>query len=142
HVGEEGVRLEHGIDASAVRRKTVDAASPDRDLARRRRDEAPDEIQRGRLPTTGRAEEAEELALGDLEVDGGQRDVGAVALRHPTQRYRGGELAHPGAIGDRGRDAHTFAGRDRPLWRLLFTCAVKQEDADTRRLGLSSSEDD
>ena len=80
-MGEERVRLEHGVHRPLVRREVVDPppAQPDRPFARP--DEAADQVERRRLAASGRAEETEELTVADLEVERAQRDVAAVPLR-------------------------------------------------------------
>ena len=68
HVGEQGVFLEHGVDVAAPRGQCgdVDAAEPDH--PGRRLLEAGDHAQHGGLARAGRAEDREQLAVGDGEV--------------------------------------------------------------------------
>src|SRR5439155_5103921 len=94
HVREQRVGLEDRVDRAAVRRQALDGLVADQDRAGRRRDEAADQVQGRRLAAAGRAEQAEELALGDLEVDRAERLLRAVALRDPAELDRGGNGAH------------------------------------------------
>ena len=48
-------------------------------------EETADEVQRRGLAATGRSEQAEELAVADVEVEGVQRDRVAVTLLDATQ---------------------------------------------------------
>ena len=88
HVREERVRLEDGVDAAPVRRQRVDALVADVDLAARRVDEPADQVQRRRLAAARRPEQAEELALGDLEIGRPQRELAAVPLRDADEADR------------------------------------------------------
>ncbi len=65
----ERVALEHHRDVAIARLELVHAAAADCDLARRDRFETRDHSQQRRLAATGRADEHEELAVGDVEVD-------------------------------------------------------------------------
>src|SRR6185312_11027248 len=93
HVREQRVRLEDGVDAPPVRRQRLDALVADPDLAGRRVHEAADQVERRRLAAPGRTEQAEELALADLEVRRADGDLRAVVLRHVDQAD-GGIGAH------------------------------------------------
>src|SRR5579862_78242 len=77
---KEGVGLKDGVHGPLVRRELVDAAAADPDLALGHRDEAADQVQRRRLAAAGRPEEAEELAVADLELDPTERHLVAVAF--------------------------------------------------------------
>jgi hypothetical protein len=68
-VGEEGVALEDGVDRSPVGRGGGQVLAVEEDLAAGRRLEAGDEPQGRGLPAPGRAEDREELAGTDLQVD-------------------------------------------------------------------------
>jgi spermidine/putrescine transport system ATP-binding protein len=81
HVREQRIRLEDGVDAPPVRRQRLDPLVADPDLAGRRVDEPADQVERRRLSAPRRAEQAEELALADLEVRRTYRHLGAVVLR-------------------------------------------------------------
>src|SRR5262249_29296260 len=83
-----------GVDAAPVRRQLVDALVADVDLAARRVHEAADQVQRRRLAAPGGAEQAEELALGDLEVRRTERGLAAVLLRHAEEPDRGNVGRH------------------------------------------------
>ena len=75
-----------------MRRQPLDRPVADQDRAGRGCDEAADQVERRRLAAAGRAEQAEELALGDLEVDLRQRLLRAVALADSAERdCRGGQ---------------------------------------------------
>ena len=60
------------------------------ELARRQRDEASDEVQGRRLAAAGRAEEGEEAAARDLEVEGIYGDEVAEPLRRALEHDVGG----------------------------------------------------
>ena len=61
------VRLEHHRDVAILGLEVVHHLVTDAQLAGRDRFEAGDHAQRGRLPTAGRADEHQELAVGDIE---------------------------------------------------------------------------
>src|SRR5439155_19339234 len=96
HVREERVRLEDGVDRTLVRRQRVNPvpAQPDRPVAWS--DEAADQVELRRLAATRGAEQAEELAVRDLEVELADGDVAAVTLRHPAQLDPGAARVRPG----------------------------------------------
>ena len=105
HVRKQRVRLEHGVHRSLVRRQRVDPPAVQRDRPLRRRDETADEIQRRRLAAARRAEQAEELAVADGQVELGQGEVTAVPLHdsaqldageHGVGGHRLGRLRHHG----------------------------------------------
>ena len=85
---EEGVALEDRVHRPPIGREPVDVLTADQDLPGGRCDEATDEVQRGRLPAPGRAEQAEELAFLDLEISGLQGHVRPVPLRHAAEGDR------------------------------------------------------
>ena len=64
--GQEGGRLE---DDAAVEARSVDLAATDDDAAARRRNETHRDREDRRLAAAGVADEADELTLGDLEVE-------------------------------------------------------------------------
>ena len=90
HVREQCVVLEDRVDVPLVRRQVVDALTLDPELARRERDEPADQIEGGRLPAPGRAEQAEELPGLDLERDAIERHGTAIALGDLDELDRGG----------------------------------------------------
>jgi hypothetical protein len=77
---EEGVVLEDRVDVALERRQPGDVLALELDQAGRGLLEATDHPQRGGLPTARRAEQAEELAVLDLEVDVVDRQRIAIAL--------------------------------------------------------------
>ena len=85
HVREQRVVLEDRVDVARVGRERADvgAAQLDRALVGDR--EARDQPQRRRLAGAGRAEQREELALGDVEIDAVHGREVAVALGQPAQ---------------------------------------------------------
>jgi hypothetical protein len=94
----QGVVLEDHGDVAVLRGKIVHDLTVDSHVPGRDRLEAGDHPQRRRLPTTGRADEDDELARLDLEVEFGDglRAVG-IDLRQPFE----GDLRHcetPAAI--------------------------------------------
>src|SRR5262249_33481582 len=86
-----------------VGRERVDPlpAQPDRPFGRP--DEASDQVEGRRLAAPGWAEEAEELAVLDLDVDLAQGDVVAVPLGHTTQLDPGAARLSPGHTRSRCR---------------------------------------
>ena len=73
-VWEQCVGLEDRVDVATVRREVGHVAPTEVDRPEGRILEAADHAERGRLPATRRPQEAEELALRDVEgqvVDGG-----------------------------------------------------------------------
>src|SRR5262249_3330179 len=68
-VGKERVALEHGVDLAAVRRRRWHVGAVEQDLSLRRALEAGDEPQGRRLAAARRAEQGEELACLDGDVD-------------------------------------------------------------------------
>jgi hypothetical protein len=97
---EQRVALEHHADVAAIGWQGGDRLRVDEDLAGARPLEPGDQHQRGRLAGAGGAEEGDELACGDVEVEGGD---GAV---------------RPVAFGDAGEPhARAGAGRRRGLAR-------------------------
>src|SRR5882757_6032272 len=69
HVWKQRVRLEHHVDAPLVRRDGAHVLAVDVDLPGRRRFEAREHSQQGRLAGAGPAEEAEDLAAINVEGD-------------------------------------------------------------------------
>ena len=93
HVREERVVLEHDADVAAVRRHAVDALAVERDGAVRRRLEAGEHHQRRRLAGARRAEQRQELAAGDVEVEAAHHV--ALAVIGFAHAFEGDEaLAH------------------------------------------------
>jgi hypothetical protein len=80
-VGKERIALEHHAGVAAPGRKIGDLGAADPDHAAGRLDEARDHPQRRRLAASGRAEEDEELPVGNLEVHAPDGVMVAVALR-------------------------------------------------------------
>ena len=114
HVREERVVLEDRVDVALVRRDTGDRLSGEQDLALRRLLEAGDHAQRRGLAAAGRAEEAVELAAGDVQVhvvDGGH---GPEPLRDVDDLDVG--AGHVGRLADALDRA--LIGRDGERWGL------------------------
>ena len=65
HMREQGIVLEHHAEAALFRPQVVDAALVEPDAAAGRRQQAGDDVQGRRLAAAGRAEQGDELALGD-----------------------------------------------------------------------------
>src|SRR5690606_1274703 len=79
HVRVQRVVLEHHCDVAVLRRHVGDVAVADEDATRVDLFEAGEHAQRGGLTATGGADENEELAVGDLDVQ--LVDRGASAAR-------------------------------------------------------------
>ena len=88
-VGEERVALEHRVGRPLVRREAGDVCALDLDRATRRLLEAADHPQGRRLAAARRAEQGEELPVGDLEVHRLDGDEIVERLRHSLQAHAG-----------------------------------------------------
>ena len=85
HVRVERVGLEHHGDAALARRHVVDELAVDQKLAVRDRFQSRDHAQRRRLAAAGRADEDDELAVGDVEIDAADGRLTAVDLDEVAQ---------------------------------------------------------
>ena len=94
-VREERVALEDGVRRPLVRRQLGHVVIVDQDLPGIRLLEPGHHAQRRRLAAAGRAEQREELAAGQFQVQVVDRDQLAEALRHALQRDA--RLRCPGA---------------------------------------------
>src|SRR5215218_6661916 len=106
---EERVALEDGVDRALVRRALRHVDPVEKDLPLGRLLEPAQHAQRGGLPTARRAEEREELAGFDLEVDavdGGD----AVEVLAETDD---GNCPTPGAMGSSFVAGHASESRQR-----------------------------
>ena len=83
HVREEGVGLEHHVDRPAVRRHAGHVLAVDQDAARVGRLEARDHAQQRGLAAARAAQEGEQLAAPDVEIDAIDRGDRAEALGDP-----------------------------------------------------------
>ena len=114
HGREEGVVLEHHTDVALFNRDMGDVLVLDDDGALNRLNEAGDGAQGGRLAAAGRAEEGEELAFLDMDVDVlegrkvAETDLDAIQMNHtrlsfvfysPFYRSRGPPPAEEGMSG-------------------------------------------
>ncbi|MCY1546690.1 hypothetical protein D9M68_827010 [compost metagenome] len=89
HMRIERIVLEDHGNAAVLRVQIGDVAAANHHPARRRRFEAGDHAQAGRLAAARRAEQADELAVGDLETDVGNRDESAEGLGDVLEFDRG-----------------------------------------------------
>ena len=87
-VREQGVGLEDGVDRAPVGRGGGQVLAVEQDLAAGGGLEAGDEAQGGGLAAAGRAEDREELAGADLEVDAVDRGEVAELLHQIDQSDR------------------------------------------------------
>ena len=78
-VREQRVVLEHHAEAALLRRQRVDPLLVLPDAARGQRQQPGQAVQRGRLAAAGRAEQGDELAPLDRQVEAGQRVLAAEA---------------------------------------------------------------
>src|SRR5205823_7337726 len=85
HVREERVVLEHHTEAALLRPEHVDALVVEPDTAARERQQPGNAVERGRLAAPRRAEQRDELAAPDREVETVEGDCGAKAPRHPIE---------------------------------------------------------
>ncbi len=91
HVWVEGVGLEDHGDVAILRREVGDVALADRDLPVGHLLETRDHPQERRFPASRRADEDEELAVGDLEryaVDGGHPAEGLAHVFEEDRSHR------------------------------------------------------
>ena len=79
HVREERVVLEHHAEAALLRPEHVDALVVEPDRAAGERQQPGDAVERGRLAAARRAEQRDELAAADREVETVEGDRGAEA---------------------------------------------------------------
>ncbi len=85
HVWVQRIALEHHRDVAILRFDMRDVDVTDADLTLARVFQARDHAQRGRLPAARRAEQHEELAIRDLEIEVAHSDDVAEALRHVVE---------------------------------------------------------
>ena len=85
HVRIERVVLEHHCHVALAGLEAADVAIADMDAAARERLQAGDAAQQRGLAAAGRADDDDELAVGDLEVDRLDRHLGPVELAHAAQ---------------------------------------------------------
>ena len=88
HVGVERVVLEDHRDVAVLGLELVDQALADPDLAAGDLLEAGDHAQGRALAAARGPDQHDELAIGDREVDAGDRGHRAIALAQPPDRYR------------------------------------------------------
>ena len=99
-VGEQRVRLEHDAVVALGRRQPRDVAPGELDAAGGLHLEPGDDAQQRGLAAARRPEKADELALGDVEVDVRQRGEGAELLADAGQpQVRGARQAEIRALG-------------------------------------------
>src|SRR5205085_10408749 len=87
HVRPERVILEHHADVARVRRQPLDATLAEADLARIDGGEARDQPQQCGLAAARRAEQREQLTVGDLERDAVDGGGAGEALGDFAERY-------------------------------------------------------
>ena len=121
-----------------MRREALNGFAANQDRARRRTDKAADQVQRGRLAAAGRPEQAEELALGDLEVDRAERLLGAVALRDPAELGLGC-LAACRELGVTLPDELALATFDDPYFGALLEPSLTAVGYDPAEVGRSAA---
>ena len=100
-VGEQRIALEHRVDRSALGWHAGDVLAVEQHPAGIGVLEAPDHAQRGGLAAAARAEQREELAGADRDVDVLQHGVLAVGLR---ELYEVDRAAHCGSVWQSARD--------------------------------------
>ncbi len=88
-VREERIRLEHHVDRAVVGRDVGEVAAVEHDAPRGRRLEAREHAQQGRLAAAGGADQREDLALGDVQVDVIHGLVAAEILDHVLDLQKG-----------------------------------------------------
>jgi hypothetical protein len=88
-VGEQRIRLEHDPVVASRRRRHRDVPPGLHDAPGALRLQPGDDAQQGRLAAARRAQEADELALADRQVDAAERIEGAEALADAAEREVG-----------------------------------------------------
>ena len=96
HVRKERVVLEDGVHVALVRGQVVDLAALDDEVAGGHRDEAPDEVEGGRLATARRTEKTEEFTRLDGHRDIVEGDRVAIAFGRVAQLDRRRRVSHRG----------------------------------------------
>ena len=113
--GERAV-LEHRLDAGLARARRVpagDRLAADEDLAAGRLDHAGEDLDQRRLAGAIVADQADDLAAVDVQVDAAERIDAAVGLRDVAQFDEALAHAHPPRL--RMRPARSCAGRPQRL---------------------------
>ncbi len=82
---EQRIVLEHRVHVTLVRRQGGDVLAIEENRSLVGKFEAGDQPQTGRLAGTGGAEQGEEAAAGDVEIEGLHRDRPAVTLANAAQ---------------------------------------------------------
>ena len=95
HVGEQAVGLEHHPHVAAVRGHVGDVAAADHHAPAVGAVEAAEQPQRRRLAAARRAEQREQLARGDVEVELVERGERAEAARQPVEVHGDGGHTQP-----------------------------------------------
>ena len=103
HVAEQGVVLEDEADAALAHRHARGVLVAEQDAAGARHLEAGDEAQERRLARARRAEQRQELAGGDLEVETGNRRRRAEGLDQSLGGDRDGRVAPVAGLSAGGR---------------------------------------
>ncbi len=91
----EGVVLEHHRHVAVPRADVVDRPAADPDDSFVGLLESGDEAEHGGLPAAGRADEHQQLTIGDVQGQVPDGDDAAVALRHPFEADR---CHHPASL--------------------------------------------
>ena len=125
-VGEQRVRLEHGVDVPLVGRKAGNVVGAEEDLAGGGLFEPADHPERRGLAAARRAEEREELALFDLEVDVIDRDDVFERLGDPFEAD-GGHVRH-----------HVIQPPPVPVWAHLNASTRTSSPASSSASGIPS----
>ena len=126
HMRPQRVALEHHADVALVRRQARDVAPADRHLPALRDVEAGDQAKQRGLAAARRAEEGEELARLDVEVDVLQHAVAAVGQVHAVDADA--DALHPGGQGGGGELMVHGGGSPQWSWprsrrpRSMMTC--------------------
>ena len=89
HVREQRVALEHHAGIAGIGRRPRDIGAADQDAPGGRRDEPGDHPQRRGFAAAGRAEQGDQLALGDFKVHPVNRDGRAVGLAQAFEHEAG-----------------------------------------------------
>src|SRR5690606_34229501 len=92
-VREQRVGLEHHAEPAPLRRQRVDAPAVQQDLAVRERQQAGEAVQRRRLAAARRAQQGDELARADGQVEAGE-GVHAAEAPADAPQLEGLEGAH------------------------------------------------
>src|SRR5581483_8181372 len=123
---KQGVALKHRVDEAFIRRESIDALAGHCDGPGIRAFEASDQPQERRLSRATLPEDAEKLAVGNLQRNIAQNDICPKNLRNPVDRE---ERLHRGRSD--GESCHAMATAQLSL-DSKFRCTSRVEERSAR----------